>query len=299
MVVWSHQKVNVPEKKKNKKKPVNKINKGVKKINKGKVVAVPKKISPSINHNRLVTVIIPSYNCAKYIIGTIQSVVNQTYTNWEIIVIDDCSKDKTSELVKKYITEKGLELKIKLITNRINRGCYVNFNLGLQQARGEYVCILGSDDKYHSDKLAIQTKILDNHPRYICSMGYYQRERKLVTEMTLCTVMFRRAPIIKKIGYFDSVRYAADCEFLRRIKAVFGKKRCHIVKKVLYYAIKRPNSLTQSPATRLRNNNRITYWQNAKEWQKKLEASGKKHKLYIPFPLVKRPFKAPRVMLGK
>lgn len=286
-LVRSHQRVKIKKKKSNK----------VIKVPKKTVIPIKKKTITSKNH--LISVIIPSYNCAKYIIGTIQSVVNQSYTNWEIIVIDDCSKDNTTKLVQDFIIEKKLEEKIKLITNSINRGCYINFNLGLQQAQGKYICILGSDDVYHRDKLAIQARILDNHPQYVCSLGYYQREKTLVTVMTLCTIMFRRQQVIKRIGYFDSVRYAADSEYLRRIKSVFGKKRCHLVKKILYYAVKRPDSLTQSPATRLKNNNRITYWNNAKEWQKKLEASGKKHKLYIPFPLVKRPFKAPRVMLGR
>lgn len=246
-----------------------------------------------ISKNNLVSVIIPSYNCAKYIIKTIQSVVSQTYPNWEIIVIDDYSRDNTSKIVSEYITNNHLEDKIKLITNTKNRGCYVSFNVGIQNASGEYICILGSDDTYDKNKLMIQSKTLDNNNKYVCTMSYYRREKRVIkrNRMTVCTMMIRKQ-VIDKIGYFDSVRYSADDEFMKRLMRTYGRGRVNMLPRVLYYAIRRVGSLTQSKKTGYGTTHRKRYWQLAQNWHR----SGKK--LYIPFPLKKRPFPAPKAILG-
>ena len=243
--------------------------------------------------NNLVSIIIPTYNCEKYILNTIKSVINQTYNNWELIIIDDHSPDSTSKVVSDYINKNNLANKIKLIRNEYNRGCYCSLNVGIQNSKGSYLCILGSDDTYDINKLKLQTQILDNYDKFICTMGYYKRANKVIrrNKMTVCTAMFRRK-VIDKIGYFDSVRYSADDEFMRRMIKVYGDNKIHMMKKILYYAIIRIGSLTQSKKTGYKNKNRKQYWNTAIKWQ------DNNKKLYISFPLKKRPFSVAKEMIG-
>jgi len=244
--------------------------------------------------NNLVSVIIPSYNCEKYIIGTIESVVNQTYKNWELIIIDDASPDNTHDIVSKYIEENNLNDKIKLIKNTKNKGCYVSFNIGIRQSKGEYICILGSDDKYHLNKLNIQTNILNKSKNLVATLGFFKRGTKTVKRknMTSCTIMFRRQ-IINKIGYFDSVRYGADDEFMHRILTVYGVNKVKTVNEVLYNAVIRTGSLTRSKKTGFKTKNRQNYWRSVLEWHNR-----DRRNLYISYPLKRRPFPVHKSMIN-
>lgn len=101
----------------------------------------------------LVSIIMPAYNAERYIETSIRSVLNQTWTDWELIVIDDCSADRTARIVR-ALQEK--EPRIRLLQNTANSGTAVSRNAGVAQARGEWVAFLDSDDCWRKDKLALQ-----------------------------------------------------------------------------------------------------------------------------------------------
>ena len=101
----------------------------------------------------LVSVLIPSYNHAQYIEEAIQSVLNQTYQHFEIIVIDDGSTDNTHEVVRRKY---GDHPKVKLLLNTENHGQSTVMNQGLRASSGEYVCQLASDDWLLPEKLELQ-----------------------------------------------------------------------------------------------------------------------------------------------
>ena len=101
----------------------------------------------------LVSVIMPAYNAEKYIEKAIMSVVNQTYTNWELIVIDDGSKDSTSEIVEKLVKK---DERIAFFANEKNMGVARTRNRGFDLAKGEYVALLDSDDIWLEEKLEKQ-----------------------------------------------------------------------------------------------------------------------------------------------
>ncbi|HWP31636.1 MAG TPA: glycosyltransferase [Fimbriimonadales bacterium] len=113
-----------------------------------------------------VSVIIPSYNHEKYIKECIESVLTQTYSDTEILVIDDASKDNTPEILKGY--ENG----IRLILHDTNRGTYKVLNEGLSLAKGEYCAILNSDDVWLPKKLELQVHLMDAHPEYVFCHTY-------------------------------------------------------------------------------------------------------------------------------
>lgn len=97
----------------------------------------------------LVSIIMPSYNTADYICSTIKSVLAQTYTTWELIIIDDCSTDNTDDIVKPFLEDK----RIIYIKNSQNSGAALSRNHGLRLAKGEWVAFLDSDDLWLPEKL--------------------------------------------------------------------------------------------------------------------------------------------------
>ncbi len=104
----------------------------------------------------LVSVITPLYNAKKYIGKTIESVLNQTYTNWEMVVVDDCSTDESVSIVQQY----G-DARIRLIRNEQNLGVAATRNVALKEARGQYVAFLDSDDIWCADKLSKQLVLME------------------------------------------------------------------------------------------------------------------------------------------
>lgn len=105
-------------------------------------------------NNPLVSIIIPAYNRAGLIGETLQSVINQTYTNWECIVVDDGSTDKTKEVVERKAYQ---EKRIKFLTrNRKPKGAQTCRNIGISAAIGDWITFLDSDDLYLPNKLEIQ-----------------------------------------------------------------------------------------------------------------------------------------------
>ncbi|HWY12168.1 MAG TPA: glycosyltransferase family 2 protein [Bacteroidia bacterium] len=103
--------------------------------------------------NPLISICIPSYNNADYITETISSVLNQTYQNFEIIIVDDCSKDNTVELIKSIA-----DPRIKLVVNDTNLGMHGNWNKALSLGKGEYLKLLCGDDLIYPRCLELQLK---------------------------------------------------------------------------------------------------------------------------------------------
>ena len=106
-----------------------------------------------------VCVIIPAYNRAGFIRETIDSVLNQTYKNIELIVVDDGSTDDTMEILKEY----GDKLIILQHPGGVNKGQSAAINLGMENAAGKYIAILDSDDLFAPEKIEKQVKYLEEH----------------------------------------------------------------------------------------------------------------------------------------
>ena len=114
----------------------------------------------------LVSVIMPTYNCGNFIDKTIDSVINQTYKNWEIIIVDDCSTDNTEEVVKKY----QIDERIKYYKLSTNSGAAVARTEAMKKATGNYMAFLDSDDLWTKDKLEKQLKfMIDNNYNFTCT----------------------------------------------------------------------------------------------------------------------------------
>lgn len=109
--------------------------------------------------NELVSIIMPSYNTAKFISETIESVLAQTYTNWELIIVDDCSTDDTDAVVRPYLADD----RIRYIKNEKNSGAAVSRNRALREAKGKWIAFLDSDDLWLPEKLEKQIAFMEQN----------------------------------------------------------------------------------------------------------------------------------------
>ena len=121
----------------------------------------------------LVSVIMPSFNTGRFIAESIESVLAQTYTNWELLIVDDASTDNTDEVVQSVILSvaqaksKDLAERIHYFKNDRNRGAAYSRNLALREANGEWIAFLDSDDLWLPEKLEKQLKfMIDNDYKF-------------------------------------------------------------------------------------------------------------------------------------
>lgn len=166
-----------------------------------------------------VSVIIPTYNHARYIRSAVESAINQDYENLEVFVIDDGSNDETAELLKPY------QSKINYVY-KPNGGTPSALNLGLTLATGDYVCWLSADDVFMKGKVAKQVGLMESNPslgfsytsfvvidangvkQYEVNSAYYPNKKDMVTHlMEGCFIngssVMMRSSALKKVGYFE------------------------------------------------------------------------------------------------
>lgn len=114
------------------------------------------------------TVIMPVYNAEKFLKDAIESVLNQTFKNFELIIVDDCSTDGSAEIAKSYLSDK----RVKYFKNPENLKVSKTRNFGVSQAQGKYVTFLDSDDVYLPTKLEKQIELMEKTGAKICYAGY-------------------------------------------------------------------------------------------------------------------------------
>lgn len=110
--------------------------------------------------NNLVSIITPTYNSAKYISETIQSVQNQTHQNWEMIIVDDCSTDNTINIIKEFIAKDN---RIQLHQLESNSGAGIARNKALSFVKGDYIAFLDADDLWLPNKLFAQLDFMEQN----------------------------------------------------------------------------------------------------------------------------------------
>jgi glycosyltransferase involved in cell wall biosynthesis len=177
-----------------------------------------------------VSVIMPIYNAEDTIHTALDSVLSQTWTNLEVLVVDDCSTDATVPVVEDYVRR---DSRVQLIRAKSNGGTYVARNLALRVATGAFVTCHDADDWSHPEKIEKQVRHLLKNPLLI---GNTSQQARATSDLRFTrrgkpgfyifsnfpSFMFRRGPVMDAVGYWDCVRFAADDELIRRVKKVFG-----------------------------------------------------------------------------
>jgi len=200
-----------------------------------------------MKNNPLVSVIIPAYNHEMYIEEALQSVIDQTYKNIELIVIDDGSTDRTAEIIENF-RKKNQDKNIQFIKKQ-NEGICKTLNRGLVLATGDYVAFLASDDKWIENKIDEQVAFMENNKNIglVCSDAYFTKFNQdtnlkwsnykagmdqyfkkgiqncnmhevLLARPLLCavTVMLRRS-IFNEVDYFDEKLRSEDTDMWLRV----------------------------------------------------------------------------------
>lgn len=210
-------------------------------------------------NNDLISVIIPVYNSAKTIVSTINSVLQQSYSNFELIVINDGSSDRTLELLQTI-----QDARIKIFSYS-NGGVSTARNRGIAKAKGEYISFLDADDRWTNDKLKLQWQTLQQHPQaalayswvyfeygsqpsYAETSSYYTGNvyPELLIKNFLHTASnpLIRKDIIEQISLFEpELKTCEDWEFFLRIAA---QKEFILVPKVQVIYHQSTTSLTNN-----------------------------------------------------
>lgn len=161
----------------------------------------------------LVSIIMPSYNTAKYIGESIRSVLAQTYQNWELLIVDDCSTDNTDEVVAQF-----KDSRIKYFKNERNSGAAVSRNKALREATGKWIAFLDSDDLWYPEKLEKQIVFMESNGYKFTCTDYNIRinGRRLPYIYTAPNVINERK--MKNYCYFSTITVMYDREFVGLIQ---------------------------------------------------------------------------------
>lgn len=117
----------------------------------------------------LVSIIMPAYNSERFIKDSINSVLNQTYKNWELLIINDYSKDSTGTIIEEYSKK---DARIKILNQSKNSGVVAARNRGIKESKGKYIAFLDSDDLWEKEKLDNQIEIMTQNNYYMTYTEY-------------------------------------------------------------------------------------------------------------------------------
>ena len=208
----------------------------------------------------LVSIITPTWNCGRFIVETIESVQSQTYSHWEMIIVDDCSSDNTKEIVERY---QKTDDRIKYHCLEKNSGAAVARNTALRLAKGKWIAFLDSDDIWEPEKLEKQIDfMLENNYHFSCTerdvidensrpIGKYLSGPRRISKLgMLCycwpgclTVMYDR----NVVGLIQIADIKKNNDYAIWLKVV-KKTDCYLLKEKLgSYRIRSGSISRQSP----------------------------------------------------
>lgn len=206
-----------------------------------------------------ISVILPSYNGERYIAQSIQSIIDQTETDWELIIVNDCSTDKTLQICEDFAKK---DKRIHIVSNKINSKLPASLNIGFALAKGKYLTWTSDDNYYKSNALKNMSEYLDKHPKTdLVSMGFdfvdennnfmysfescfkYKRcQPGLLLQCNVGAAFMYRKTIADVVGEYDTYTFCAeDYDYWCRI-ALNGK--IDYTTDNIYVYRMQPNSLT-------------------------------------------------------
>ena len=187
---------------------------------------------PKVTDGPKVTVLIAAYDAAEMLPTALRSLQEQTWANLEIIVLDDCSPTPDTLRVAEEFA--ATDPRIQVVRMAENGGAYVARNHGLDMATGEFVTLHDADDWSHPRKIETQVRFMMENPEV---MGCTSEQARCDDAISFHSIrynlgfvifntssfLWRKSPVREALGYWDTVRFGADSEFISRIKVVFGE----------------------------------------------------------------------------
>jgi glycosyltransferase involved in cell wall biosynthesis len=198
------------------------------------------------------SIILPTFNRAKLIARAIKSIVAQTFTNWEVIIVDDGSRDDTFEIIRPFALQ---DERIRYHYAR-NRGLAMARNIGIQMSRGTYITFLDSDDEYLSEHLQIRAEYFSDHPRVELLHGRVEvigpemvadkhdpSKQIPISDCVIGGTFVIRRDLMERLQGFHDVPYGDDADFFARAEK--SGASIHKIDVPTYrYNRLEPNSLT-------------------------------------------------------
>jgi glycosyltransferase involved in cell wall biosynthesis len=204
--------------------------------------------------NELVSIIMPSYNTGRFLAESIRSVLAQTYENWELIVVDDCSTDDTDAVVAGFT-----DPRIRYIKNEKNSGAAQSRNRALREAKGRWIAFLDSDDLWEPEKLALQVEFMERGGytfsytnyreigEYSAPLGVTVTGPKRITKAGMysycwpgcLTVMYDA----KAVGLIQIVDIRKNNDYAMWLK-ICQKAQCHLLDRTLASYRRREGSIS-------------------------------------------------------
>lgn len=264
---------------------------------------------PPITEGPLVTIIMPAWNAEKTVRKAAQSILNQTWRNLELLVVDDASSDSTWMLLQQIANS---DPRVKIFRNNNNVGPYVSKNIALMQSKGKWITGHDADDWAHPQRIEkhLSHAVHGNHPvstafmlrimeqgnvNYFSSIGDFSPDgaARVCSISTLFSADFMRT----NLGFWDSVRYGADSELLGRAKRILNNKSIEF-NSIAMLCLDLPSSLSNDSSSGIKtitglSSNRKNYIEAGKIWHQKAFTKD----LYIDFNHHPRKFYAPEQMI--
>ncbi|WP_447955855.1 glycosyltransferase family 2 protein [Vreelandella sp. EE7] len=221
----------------------------------------------SINDGPTITIIMPAWNSEDTILYAANSILNQSWKNIELIIVDDCSTDNTWSILESI---RSSDSRVKILKNKVNVGPYVSKNIGLTHAKGAYVTGHDADDWAHPQRLEKHYQLINenNFPRasltYMVRIkpnGYFGHIGKIsgfsfdgAARKASISCMFEIDFIKNTLGYWDSIRFGADSEMIARAENLLGSE-FKSFKQIGMICLDLETSLTNHPSHGIRSNN--------------------------------------------
>ncbi|MBZ0181846.1 MAG: glycosyltransferase [Melioribacteraceae bacterium] len=194
------------------------------------------------NFTPLVSVILPTFNREKLLKRAIDSVINQTYNFWELIIADDGSEDNTFEIIKKY--QKHFQ-NIRYFRHS-NRKLPLTLNAGIQASMGDYLTFLGSDDEYKKDHIQLRVEEIMNENIDFIHGGVEiigdpyvkdKNDKSKMIHLNDCTIggtFFAKKEVFVNLNGFKDIEYSEDSEFFERVLSKYKIKKVNYPTYIYY-----------------------------------------------------------------
>lgn len=199
----------------------------------------------------LVSIIMPAYNCEQYIADAIRSVLTQTYTDLELLIVDDCSTDKTADIVASFD-----DPRIHYMRNEQNEGAALTRNKALRAAKGRYIAFLDADDLWAPKKLERQVAFMEKNGYDFTYTAFRRTDKpfhiagpKHITKMGMYAFCWPACPTVmynrESIGLIQISNLRKNNDYAMWLH-VIQKAECHLLNEELFFYNKHAGSVSDA-----------------------------------------------------
>ncbi len=265
---------------------------------------------PPVTGGPLISVIMPAWNAEKTVRKAAQSILDQTWRNLELLIVDDASEDRTWSILQQIAAS---DSRVRILRNRVNVGPYVSKNFALKQAAGEWITGHDADDWAHPDRMKTHLSATVS-VRNKCSLSYMMRAMPSgtlsqaspigafsfdgIARVASVSTFFNRSWMRETIGFWDSARFGADSEIISRARTLLGDGFISL-EKIGMICLDLPQSLTNDPETGIKTTTGLSSARSEYKsaWSKWHASSDFRRSAFVEFPHIDRRFPAPQRVL--